>query len=192
MEMDSELNDIINHFSAATENYSQVYADYKMMPNNPNAETEYNKKNKTLQTLYDRMFRFKANLDKKMKDSYETLEQKTKENSIALAKKARNDSINQTINETANQMIQSPENFIETFEPAKNIDDERVQTGKRIYIIAILNIIYILIGILVISFFIYRLVKQSDSVIINDIKTKAEGIKDKVLPSNSLETTIKK
>jgi len=192
MEMDSELNDIINHFSAATENYSQVYADYKMMPNNPNAQTEYNKKNKTLQTLYDRMFRFKANLDKKMKDSYETLEQKTKENSIALAKKARNDSINQTINETANQMIQSPENFIETFEPAKNIDDERVQTGKRIYIIAILNIIYILIGILVISFFIYRLVKQSDSVIINDIKTKAEGIKDKVLPSNSLETTIKK
>lgn len=190
--MDSELNDIINHFSAATENYSQVYADYKMMPNNPNAETEYNKKNKTLQTLYDRMFRFKANLDKKMKDSYETLEQKTKENSIALAKKARTDSINQTINETANQMIQSPENFIETFEPAKNIDDERVQTGKRIYIIAILNIIYILIGILVISFFIYRLVKQSDSVIINDIKTKAEGIKDKVLPSNSLETTIKK
>ena len=190
--MDSELNDIINHFSAATENYSQVYADYKMMPNNPNAETEYNKKNKTLQTLYDRMFRFKANLDKKMKDSYETLEQKTKENSIALAKKARTDSINQTINETANQMIQSPENFIETFEPAKTTDDERLETGKRIYIIAILNIIYILIGILVISFFIYRLVKQSDSVIINDIKTKAEGIKDKVLPSNSLETTIKK
>ena len=49
---------------------------------------------------------------------------------------------------------------------------ESASIAKRAYIHAVCRIIYLLIGICVVSYFIYQLVRSPDSVVLNDARVK--------------------
>jgi hypothetical protein len=73
-----ELDDIKTQFHAIMENYPKVYAQFKMTPDLPSAREARNKIDAALASLHNRMFIFKAAMEKKQDENEETMDQLAK------------------------------------------------------------------------------------------------------------------
>lgn len=224
--MQSELNDIKTHFYAIMEKYPTTYANFKMTPNLPSARDARDKIDADLTSLHDRMFTFKAALEKELNENEDIMAELTKKGAQLNAKIARRTA---TLDNKASVISQTPATASATanpkliiFEPfvsglatqlkgcvldasgtptncpcvqagqntcstkCKNCPPSanqlslvsEVQTiEKRTYIYAIFRIIYLIIGIVIVSYFISQIVGSTDSTILTDAKVKAEELK---------------
>lgn len=232
--MQSELNDIKTHFYAIMEKYPTTYANFKMSSNLPSARDEHDKIDAALTSLHDRMFTFKAALEKELDDNEEVMAQQSKKGAQLNAKIARRTAIlnnkaliisqsPSTASSTANGKVTVLEPFISGLgtqlkgclldasgtptncpcvqagqntcsAKCKNCPASANQLSlvaeardieKRAYIYGIFRIIYLVVGISMISFFIFKTVGSPDSTILNDAKVKADQLKTEVVEKTS-------
>jgi hypothetical protein len=197
----SELDDIKNQFYLIMENYPEVYANYKMNPHLSSAMMAHESR---LTELYRRMFAYQASIDKQMEENDSGLQNLTVQNSnlntMLERKKLNLASTNET--KGKKKIVRMP--LREGFEtitglagddtPTPNqismVDDARA-IEKSAYYYSIARIVYLLAGISVVSYFIFKRVGASDSTILADAKMKVDELKNKVVQPaavNSLNT----
>jgi len=225
-----ELADIKTQFYAIMENYPTMYANSKMTPNLPSAMNARDKTDAALTSLHNRMFMFKATLDKELDDNEDTMAQLAKRGAQLNAKIARRtsslDSKDAMISQAPStdalvQASNTQTKVIESFVngatqlpgcvigsdgnpsncpcvPANsNVCDATCRTQNKCpataneislvseardiemksYFYAISRIVYLFVGIFMVSYFIFQTVGMPDSTILNDAKIKAEQIK---------------
>ena len=181
----NDLSDIKTHFYALMEPYSTVYANYKVNPNLPSAADAYNQMEANLTSLYRRMFTFQAGVEKELDQNEGTVNDLTNENSKLNAMIARNgDSFNSKYTlMTPNTVIR--ESFITGLGDAPDPPSpnqismvaEARSIEKTAYNYSIGRIVYLSLGILVVSYFIFQTVGGPNSTILADAKLKADQLK---------------
>lgn len=232
--MQSELNDIKTHFYAIMEKYPNTYANFKMTPKLPSAIDARDKIDAALTSLHDRMFTFKAALEKELDENEDVMAELTKKGAQLNAKIARRTA---TLDNKASVISQTPATASATANPklivlepfvsglatqlkgcildasgtptncpcvqagqntcsakCKNcpasanqlsLVSEAQTIEKRTYIYAIFRIIYLIIGIFIVSYFISQIIGSTDSTILTDAKVKAEELKTQVVEKTS-------
>ena len=173
----NELNDIKMQFYVLMEKYPQTYANFKMTPNLPSARDAHDRMDAELTKLYGRMFLFRGTMEKKQNDNEAAIAKLAQESAGLNAEfEERTASLNSK-NALMSQMpftvgSDSDVSVIESFTTAdqRSLVTESANISKRAYIHAVCRIIYLLIGICVVSYFIYQLVRSPDSVVLNDAR----------------------
>jgi len=181
----NDLSDIKTHFYALMEPYSTVYANYKVNPNLPSAADAYNQMEANLTSLYRRMFTFQAGVEKELDQNEGTVNDLTNENSKLNAMIARNgNSFNSKyMMMTSNAAIR--ESFITGLGDAPDPPSpnqismvaEARSIEKTAYNYSIGRIVYLSLGIMIISYFIFQTVGGPNSTILADAKLKADQLK---------------
>jgi len=187
----TELSDIKTQFHAIAEKYSAVYANYKANPNLPSAMKDHDKMESNLTALYRRMFAFQAGVEKGMEQLESSLNESTNDNAklnAILAKRVA--SIN---GKDAMIVKRAPvrESFVVSGlggdgppspPPPSPVEismvDEARSIEKTAYAHSIARIVYLLVGIAVVSYFILQTVGDPDSTILTDAKIKAEQLRN--------------
>lgn len=224
-----ELIDIKTQFYAIMENYPTMYANSMMTPNLPSTIDARNKTDDALTSLHNRMFKFKATLEKEVDDSEEVMAQLAKRSAQLNAKIARRTSIldskDAMISQTPSthalvQASNTHTKVVETFVngttqlpgcgvpgsdgipsncPCVAADSNKCNSTcgakcpatadqislvseardieKKAYFYAIFRIVYLILGISMVSYFIFQTVSRPDSIILNDAQLKVEQIK---------------
>ena len=185
----NELSDIRTHFYVLMERYSTVYANYKVNPNLPSAADAYNQMEANLISLYRRMFTFQAGVEKELGQHEDTVNGLTNENSKLNAMLARNggslyskytlmtptDAFREsfvTVTGSLGDRAPSP-NQISLVSEARSIE-------KTAYAYSIGRIVYLSLGILIVSYFIFQTVGGPNSTILADAKLKADQLKNTI------------
>ena len=197
----SELDDIKNQFHLIMERYPEVYANYKMNPHLPSAMSAHDKMESRLTALYRRMFAYQASIDKQMEENDSGLQNLTVQNSNLNTMLARKELNLASTNETKSKkkIVRMP--LREGFEtitglagddaPTPNqismVDDARA-IEKSAYYYSIARIVYLLAGISVVSYFIFKRVGAPDSTILADAKMKVDELKNKVVQPAEVNT----
>lgn len=223
-----ELADIKTQFYAIMENYPTMYANSMVTPNLPSTMDARNKTDAALTSLHNRMFKFKATLEKEVDDNEEVMAQLAKRGAQLNAKIARRTSIVDSKNAMTSQapstdaLVQASNTntkLVESFVngatqlpgcnivgsdqnptncpcvaagsnkcntacgpqcPATTDEISLVSEARDIemkaYFYAISRIVYLFVGIAMVSYFVYQTVGSPDSTILNDAKIKAEQI----------------
>jgi len=218
-----ELADIKANFYAIMENYPTMHANSKMTPSAIDARE---KTEAALTSLHNRMFMFKATLDKELDDNEDTMAQLAKRGAQLNAKIARRtsnlDSKDAMISQapSTDALVQASNantKVVESFVngatqlpgcnanttncpcvpansnvcpdtcrtqnkcPATTDEISLVSEARDIemksYFYAISRIVYLFVGIFMVSYFIFQTVGMPDSTILNDAKIKADQIK---------------
>lgn len=160
----NELADIKIQFYAIVENYPAVYANYKANPNLPTAMNDHDQMESKLTSLYRRMFAFQAALEKELEQHEDTLNQLTDDNlnlNATLAKTnaslhgknamiVKNDTLQNSV--TVSGLGDDLPIQISIVEEAKSIE-------KTAYAYSIARIVYLLIGIAIVSYFVLKTVR---------------------------------
>jgi len=191
---DRELDDIKTQFHLIMENYPAVYANFKLNPHLPSAMSAHDKMESKLTALYRRMFAHQAAVDKQLEEHESVLNDLTNENSklnTTLAKREMSLASTKTI--MPNRMpMPLKESFdtitglagagndaptpvqISMVDDAKNIE-------KFVYYYSIARIIYLLVGIGIVSYFIFQTIGDPESAVLADAKNKVAQLKDTVI-----------
>jgi hypothetical protein len=181
-ELRDDLKDINTQFHLNMENYQTVYANYKLNPTLPSAMSAHDKTEANLILLYRRMFVTQAAVDKQLEDAETTVNGLTTNNTTlntALLKQEKSLASLKT-------MPQMPvkESFIASVSddpPPTPNQLSMVKHAKTItnsvYYYSIARIIYLLVGISVVSYFIFQTIGAPESTILADVKMKADQLK---------------
>ena len=179
MTTDNELHDIKLQFDAIMDNYPAVYANHKANPNLPSAMKDHDKMEAKLTALYRRMFAFQAGVEKELDHHESVMTDSTNDNvrlNAMLAKKS-------AILDGKDALIAMQEPFTVRQDPTSTpspIQISMVEEAKTIertaYMYSIARIVYLLAGIVVVSYFVLQTVAGPDSAILADAKTKAEQL----------------
>jgi len=229
-EKSKELADIKTQFYAIMENYPALYANSKMTPNLPSVMDAREKTDAALTSLHNRMFTFRANVEKQLDDDEDVMAQLAKRGAQLNAKIARRTAIinskDATISQapSTNALVQASntntpviESFVNRATQLPGCNDAQNPTNcpcvghgyntchdvcrnkntcpatadqislvseaqdieKRAYIYAISRIVYLFVGIAMVSFFVFQTVRSPDSTILNDAKLKTAQITNK-------------
>ena len=160
----NELSDIKTQFYAIVENYPAIYANYKANPNLPSAMNDHDQMESKLTSLYRRMFAFQAAVEKELEQHENALNQLTNDNlnlNATLARTtasmqgknamiAKNDTLQNSV--TVSGLGDDLPVQISIVEEAKSIE-------KTAYVYSIVRIVYLLIGIVIVSYFILKTVR---------------------------------
>jgi hypothetical protein len=185
----NELSDIKTHFYALMEPYSTVYANYKVNPNLPSAADAYNKMEANLTSLYRRMFTFQAGVEKDLGQHEDTVNDLTNENSKLNAMLARNAGLlNSKLAMTPKAAVQESFTTVTGLgDPATppspnqiSLASEARSIEKTAYTYSIARIVYLSLGIFIISYFIFQTVGGPNSTILADAKLKADQLKNTI------------
>lgn len=194
MSTNSELKDIKKQFYFIMENYPAVYANYKINPNLPSAIMAHDKMEADLTALHRRMFAYKAAVEKQLEEHEDTLQKLTTENSnlnirlstqemtLASMNNAMNDkkTIKMPVRESFSTITGLAENDVPTQSQLDTVDNARsIEISSYYYSIA--RVVYLLVGISIVSYFIFQKVDSPDSTILADAKVKADELKSKVV-----------
>jgi hypothetical protein len=180
----SQLDDIQNHFYAIMENYPTIYANFKANPDLPSARDAHAKTDAALTALHHRMFAFKSALEKALDENESAVGNLTVEGARLNAAVARRTAV--LNNKNAMMVPSNVESFITRPLPDTpsstqlSLVAEARDIEKRQYIYAIFRIIYLVVGIAMVSYFVYQTVGSPDSTILEDAKLKAEQLKTKL------------
>lgn len=202
----NDLSDIKTHFYAIVEKYPAVYANYKANPNLPSAMVNHDKMESKLTALYRRMFALQGKVEAEM-DQHETnLNELTNTNvklNAMLAKRRANldssdviislrepftvrqlpgcnsgysncpcvDPNESSCSSKCKEACPATANQISMVAEARDIK-------KTTYTYSIARIVYLVVGIAVISYFILQTV--GSGTMLEDAKLKAEQLKNKV------------
>ena len=176
-----DLSDLKTQLYAIMEPYQSVYANYKVNPDLPSASDAYNKMEANLTSLHRRMFTFQAAVEKGL-DQRETatneLTSKNAKLNAILAKKTASFAGTTALmtTQTGGSVISGLGNdaYIPTTAspnptatPSPNqisLVSEAKSIEKTAYTYSIFRIIYLLLGIFLISYFIYKTVGKSDVI----------------------------
>lgn len=164
----NELSDIKTQFYAIVENYPAIYANYKANPNLPSAMNDHDQMESKLTSLYRRMFAFQAALEKELEQHEDTLNQLTDDNlnlNATLAKTnaslhgknamiVKNDTLENSV--MVSGLGDDLPIQISIVEEAKSIE-------KTAYAYSIARIVYLLIGIAIVSYFVLKTVRRIGS-----------------------------
>ena len=187
-----ELDDIKKEFYVSMENYPNVYANYKMNPNLPSAADAYKNLEDKLTSVDNRMFKFQSGIEKKLDEREATVNTLTSKNAKLNAMLAKQTSSlesqdalmvqepfgtmnmyqlpgcnagktncpcvdeNGNCPASCNGKCYATSNQISMVDEAKSIE-------KTTYLYSIMRIIYLLLGIGLISYFIYKMVGPTPS-----------------------------
>lgn len=181
----NELSDIKIHFYALMEPYSTVYANYKVNPNLPSAADAYNKMEANLTSLYRRMFTFQAGVENELGQHEDTVNDLTNENSKLNAMLARKGGSLKSKHAAMVPKAAIQESFTVTGlgdppTPSPNqisLASEARSIEKTAYKYSIGRIVYLSLGILIVSYFIFQTVGDPNSTILADAKLKADQLK---------------
>lgn len=198
----AELNDIKNQFHLIMENYPTVYANYKMNPNLPSAMMAHDKMESNLTALYRRMFAYQASIEKQLEEHESGLHDLTNENSNLTAMVAKREmSVASTNEMRKKKTVKMP--VRESFETITGLADGDVPTPNQIsmvddaraieksaYYYSIARIIYLLVGISIVSYFIFQRVGSPDSTILADAKMKADELKNRIIQPGTFPGTL--
>lgn len=160
----NELSDIKTQFYAIVENYPAIYANYKANPNLPSAMNDHDQMESKLTSLYRRMFAFQAAVEKELEQHENALNQLTNDNlnlNATLAKTnaslqgknamiAKNDTLQNSV--MVSGLGDDLPVQISIVEEAKSIE-------KTAYMYSIARIVYLLIGIAIVSYFVLKTVR---------------------------------
>lgn len=230
-----ELDDIKTQFHAIMENYPKIYAQLKMTPDLPSAREARDKTDAALASLHNRMFVFKAAMEKKQDENEETMDQLAKKGARLNAILARKTAILNNKDQTMSSMpltarsdtrvtvmepfismsglsglsSQLPGCVLESGNPTncpcvksgenvctaecnkmedktkrcqpsianRSLVVEAANMEKRAYIHAVCHIIYLVIGICILTYLVLKTVNSPDSTILYDARAKAEQLK---------------
>lgn len=200
----NELSDIRTQFYATVERYPAVHANHNANPHLPSAMKDHDKMEANLTALHRRMFAFQAGVEKELDQHESAMNARTNDNvrlNSMLAKRTANiDSSDALIKEpfTVRQLpgcnsdysncpcVNAKEstcasqckkecpattNQISMMEEAKTIE-------RTAYMYSIARIVYLLAGIVVVSYFVLQTVGGSDSTILADAKMKADQLRN--------------
>ena len=180
----NELSDIKTQFYALMEPYSTVYANYKVNPNLPSAADAYNKMEANLTSLYRRMFTFQAGVENDLGQHEDNVSDLTNENSKLNAKLARNTGL---LNSKHTPKVMVQESFTVTGlgDPAPSpnqisLASEARSIEKTAYAYSIGRIVYLSLGIMIVSYFVFQTVGAPNSTILADAKLKADQLKNTI------------
>ena len=177
-----ELKDIQTHFNLIMENYPTMYANFKMNPNLLSAMSAHDKTEANLVLLYRRMFVSQAALDKQLEDAETTVNGLTtnnttlntallkQENSLASLKTMPQMPVKESFIASVSDDPPTP-NQLCMIRHAKSIENS-------VYYYSIARIIYLVVGISVVSYFIFQTIGTPESTILADVKMKADQLKD--------------
>ena len=171
------LDDLKTQFYAIMEQYPTVYANFKVNPDLPSARDAHDKTEAQLTALYRRMFSFQADVETAAQQHEDAVNDLTSENAKLNAIVARRGS---AINgKNAFMTATFKESFINgglgddaTTPSATQISlvAEAKSIEKTSYIYAISRIVYLSLGIMMITYFILQTVGAPDSTILSDAK----------------------
>lgn len=176
-----ELKDIQSHFHIIMHHYPDVYANFKMNPNLPSAMSAHDKMESNLTVLYRRMFVFQAEIDKQLEEHENTMKELTlqsskmntalanREKSLAALKKMPRGVVKESFI-TGVGDTPPTQNQISMVHHARDIENS-------VYYYSIARIIYLVVGISVVSYFIFQTIGDPESTILADVKMKAEQLK---------------
>jgi hypothetical protein len=228
----SELNDIKTQFYTIMENYPKMHANFKMTPYLPSAMEAHDRTEAALTSLHNRMFTFKAALEKKKDENEDAMAQLSQTGAQLNAKLARKIAFLNNKDQTMATMplTAASSTQVTVMEPFismsglsglsnqlpgcvldasgnptncpcvkagqstcavycnnqkkcppsdanRSLVVEAANMEKRAYIHAVCRIIYLIIAIIIVSYFIYQMVGSTDSTILYDAKIKAEQLK---------------
>lgn len=179
-----DLSDLKTQFYAIMEPYQSVYANYKVNPDLPSASDAYNKMEANLTSLHRRMFTFQAAVEKGL-DQRETatneLTSKNAKLNAMLAKKTASLASTTALmtTQTGGSVISGLGN--DAYIPAAlpnttalpnptpspnqiSLVSEAKSIEKTAYTYSIFRIIYLLLGVFLISYFIYKTIGKSDVI----------------------------
>jgi hypothetical protein len=184
------LDDLKTQFYAIMEQYPTVYANFKVNPDLPSARDAHDKTEAQLTALYRRMFSFQADVETAAEQHEDAVNDLTSENSKLNALLARRGSalnsknafmtstfkesfINGGLGDDADSStIPTPSaTQISLVAEAKSIE-------KTTYIYAISRIVYLSLGIIMITYFILQTVGAPDSTILSDAKKMTSATMD--------------
>ena len=160
----NELSDIKTQFYAIVENYPAIYANYKANPNLPSAMNDHDQMESKLTSLYRRMFAFQAAVEKELEQHENALNQLTNDNLNLNATLARttaslhgknamivkNDTLQNSV--MVSGLGDDLPVQISIVEEAKSIE-------KTAYMYSIARIVYLLLGIAIVSYFVLKTVR---------------------------------
>lgn len=160
----NELSDIKTQFYAIVENYPAIYANYKANPNLPSAMNDHDQMESKLTSLYRRMFAFQSAVEKELEQHENALNQLTNDNlnlNATLAKTTaslhgknamivKNDTLQNSV--MVSGLGDDLPVQISIVEEAKSIENSA-------YVYSIARIVYLLIGIAIVSYFILKTVR---------------------------------
>jgi hypothetical protein len=170
------------------EPYSTVYANYKVNPNLPSAADAYNQMEANLTSLHRRMFAFQAGVENDLGQHEDTVNDLTNENSKLNAMIARKGGSLDSKYTLITPKAAVQESFVTvsgslgdpSVTPSPNqisMVSEVRSIEKTAYKYSIGRIIYLSLGIMIISYFIFQTVGGPDSTILADAKIKADQLK---------------
>jgi hypothetical protein len=178
-ELRGELKDIHKQFHLIMEHYAKVYANFKMHPNLTSAMSAHDKTEANLVLLYRRMFVAQAAVDKQLEDAQTTVNGLTTHNTtLSKALLTQEKSL-----ASLKTMPQMPvrESFISSDDTPTPNQLSMVRHAKAIensvYYYSIARIIYLVVGISVVSYFIFQTIGEPTSTILADVKMKADQLK---------------
>ena len=189
-----ELQDIKKQFHLIMENYPKVYANFKVNPNLPSAMMEHDKMEANLTALYRRMFAYQASIEKQLEVRGADLQQLTNQNSKLNIMLSKGEMALASMNNVMVQKKTIKMPVRESFDTISGLADEDVPTQSQLYTVdnarsieissyyySIARIVYLLVGISIVSYFIFQRVDSPDSTILADAKMKADELKSKVI-----------
>lgn len=185
----NDLSDIKTHFYALMEPYSTVYANYKVNPNLPSAADAYNQMEANLTSLHRRMFAFQAGVETELGQHEDTVNDLTNENSKLNAMLARKGGSLDSKYTLMTPKAAVQESFVTVTgslgdpdaTPSPNqisMVSEVRSIEKTAYKYSIGRIVYLSLGIMIISYFIFQTVGGPNSTILADAKIKADQLKN--------------
>lgn len=183
------------------ENYPEVYARYQTSPNLPRAMMAHDKMEADLTALHRRMFAYQASIDKQLEENETSLQnlttQNSKMNAILSKQEMKVSSMNDVMKEK--KTIKMP--VRESFNTITGLADEDVPTQSQFYTVdnarlieisayyySIARIVYLLVGIGIVSYFIFERVDSPDSTILADAKMKTDELKNKLIEPSAATT----
>ena len=187
----NELSDIKTQFYALMEPYSTVYANYKVNPNLPSAADAYNQMEANLILLHRRMFTFQAGVENNLGQHEDTVNDLTNENSKLNAMLARNGGSLDSKYTLMTPTAAVQESFVTvtgslgdpSVTPSPNqisLVSEARSIEKTAYVYSIVRIVYLSLGIMIVSYFIFQTVGDPNSTILADAKLKADQLKNNI------------
>jgi len=180
----NDLSDIKTHFYAIVEKYPAVYANYKANPNLPSAMVAHDKMESNLTALHHRMFALQGKVEAEM-DQHETDMDELTNISVKLnamlAKRRANIDSSDAMREPSGTLRESF-TLGDTPSPTPSSNQismvaEARDIKKTAYTYGIARIVYLVVGIAVISYFILQTV--GSGTMLEDAKLKAEQLKNK-------------
>jgi len=183
-ELRDELNDIQTHFHLIMENYPTMYANFKLHPNLPSAMSAHDKTEANLVLLYRRMFVTQAAVDKQLEDAETTVNGLTSNNTTLNTALLKQEKSLASLKTKLMPQMPVKESFIASVNDDTPTPNQlsMVRHAKAIensvYYYSIARIIYLVVGISVVSYFIFQTIGTPESTILADVKMKADQLKD--------------